>query len=309
MFFFGVNQKFVLYMLWVIFNLNYSVGSLLFFLSSSLGSAGHDVHVGTGAPDFVFTSEIQSSRLFLRKESLCLGRQRTFGINALSGEIPKELGLLTELQSLSFGTNNFSGPLPSELEDLTKLTQMWASDNAFTGRIPGFIGNNWSNITALRFEGNAFEGPIPASFSNLTSLTDLDLSFNNLTGRVPDVLFNLTLLTHLFLGDNKLTGTLSTLKRQSLQTISLPSGLDCLQRNFPCNRESHEMYMIKFFNRSLIRYIYKELNQLSDKLTDTIINLTAEHPMEIFLRSTSWPCLPNDIYREPLVHMMPSTPA
>ncbi|KAF3630740.1 hypothetical protein FXO38_26991 [Capsicum annuum] len=168
------------------------------------------------------------------------------------GEIPKELGLLTELQSLSFGTNNFSGPLPSELEDLTKLTQMWASDNAFTGRIPGFIGNNWSNITALRFEGNAFEGPIPASFSNLTSLTDLisdisngsssldflrnelskqagftkyqyfrDLSFNNLTGRVPDVLFNLTLLTHLFLGDNKLTGTLSTLKRQSLQTIDL----------------------------------------------------------------------------------------
>ncbi|XP_047267998.1 probable LRR receptor-like serine/threonine-protein kinase At1g56140 [Capsicum annuum] len=181
----------------------------------------------------------------------------TFGINALSGEIPKELGLLTELQSLSFGTNNFSGPLPSELEDLTKLTQIffsgkktilllsyinsagvsglipltfaklqsldtvWASDNAFTGRIPGFIGNNWSNITALRFEGNAFEGPIPASFSNLTSLTDLDLSFNNLTGRVPDVLFNLTLLTHLFLGDNKLTGTLSTLKRQSLQTIDL----------------------------------------------------------------------------------------
>ncbi|PHU30395.1 hypothetical protein BC332_02488 [Capsicum chinense] len=119
----------------------------------------------------------------------------TFGINALSGEIPKELGLLTELQSLSFGTNNFSGPLPSELEDLTKLTQMWASDNAFTGRIPGFIGNNWSNITAL------------------------DLSFNNLTGRVPDVLFNLTLLTHLFLGDNKLTGTLPTLKRQSLQTV------------------------------------------------------------------------------------------
>ncbi|XP_047249367.1 probable LRR receptor-like serine/threonine-protein kinase At1g56140 isoform X2 [Capsicum annuum] len=252
----------------------------------------------------------------------------TFGINALSGEIPKELGLLTELQSLSFGTNNFSGPLPSELGDLTKLTQIyinsagvggpipltfaklqsldtvWASDNAFTGRIPDFIGNNWSNVTALRFEGNAFEGPIPTSFSNLTSLTDLrisdlsngsssldflrnmkslsklvlrnnnisgpipsnigeyqslsllDLSFNNLTGRVPDALFNLTLLTHLFLGDNKLTGTLPAQKRQSLQTInlvgnnftreqieqsdssSLPSGLDCLQRNFPCNRGS-----------------------------------------------------------------------
>lgn len=32
--------------------------------------AGHDVHVVTGAPDFVFTSEIQSPRLFIRKVSL-----------------------------------------------------------------------------------------------------------------------------------------------------------------------------------------------------------------------------------------------
>ncbi|XP_057490577.1 L-arabinokinase-like isoform X2 [Actinidia eriantha] len=31
--------------------------------------AGHDVHVVTGAPDFVFTTEIQSPRLFLRKYS------------------------------------------------------------------------------------------------------------------------------------------------------------------------------------------------------------------------------------------------
>ncbi|RAL50445.1 hypothetical protein DM860_016912 [Cuscuta australis] len=35
--------------------------------------AGHDVHVITGAPDFVFTSEIQSPRLFLRKVLLDCG--------------------------------------------------------------------------------------------------------------------------------------------------------------------------------------------------------------------------------------------
>lgn len=29
--------------------------------------AGHDVHVVTGAPDYVYTTEIQSPRLFLRK--------------------------------------------------------------------------------------------------------------------------------------------------------------------------------------------------------------------------------------------------
>ncbi|KVH95558.1 Galactokinase galactose-binding domain-containing protein [Cynara cardunculus var. scolymus] len=35
--------------------------------------AGHDVHVVTGAPDFVFTTEIQSPRLFLRKLVLDCG--------------------------------------------------------------------------------------------------------------------------------------------------------------------------------------------------------------------------------------------
>nr|XP_027099581.1 L-arabinokinase-like isoform X1 [Coffea arabica]XP_027099582.1 L-arabinokinase-like isoform X1 [Coffea arabica] len=36
-------------------------------------NAGHDVHVVTGAPDFVFTTEIQSPRLFLRKVLLDCG--------------------------------------------------------------------------------------------------------------------------------------------------------------------------------------------------------------------------------------------
>jgi L-arabinokinase len=38
--------------------------------------AGHDVHVVTGAPDFVFTTEIQSSRLFLRKVCLLISSCR-----------------------------------------------------------------------------------------------------------------------------------------------------------------------------------------------------------------------------------------
>lgn len=32
-------------------------------------AAGHDVHVVCGAPDFVFTSEINSPNLYLRKVS------------------------------------------------------------------------------------------------------------------------------------------------------------------------------------------------------------------------------------------------
>ncbi|KAL5543762.1 hypothetical protein UlMin_007546 [Ulmus minor] len=122
----------------------------------------------------------------------------SFGTNALSGEIPKEIGQLTELKSLSLGINNFSGPLPSELGNLSKLEQLYidssglsgeipltfanlqnlqtvvASDVELTGRIPDFIGN-WSKLVTLRLQGNSFEGPIPSTFANLTSLTELRL--------------------------------------------------------------------------------------------------------------------------------------
>ncbi|GFP92738.1 probable LRR receptor-like serine/threonine-protein kinase at1g56140 [Phtheirospermum japonicum] len=161
----------------------------------------------------------------------------SLGINALSGELPRELGLLTDLISLSFSTNNFTGPLPSELGSLSRLTQIyfdssgvsgpipdtfgnlqslqtvWASDNELTGRIPNFIGN-WSNLVALVLRNNNVSGSVPSFFGAFQSLTLLDLSFNNLTGRIPDLLFN----------------------HSSLTNFALPFGLDCLQRNFPCNR-------------------------------------------------------------------------
>ncbi|XP_034213906.1 probable LRR receptor-like serine/threonine-protein kinase At1g56140 isoform X1 [Prunus dulcis] len=130
----------------------------------------------------------------------------TLGINALSGELPKELGNLTDLRTFAFGANNFSGPLPSELGSLSKLKEIyfdssgvsgeipstfanlqnleivWASDTELTGRIPDFIGN-WSKLSVLRFQGNSFEGPIPVTFSKLTSLTELRISdLSNVNG-------------------------------------------------------------------------------------------------------------------------------
>lgn len=59
-----------------------------------------------------------------RPHSCAISAIRSFGFNALSGEIPKELGKLTDLRNLAIGTNNFSGPLPSELGQLTKLTEL-----------------------------------------------------------------------------------------------------------------------------------------------------------------------------------------
>ncbi|RVW66373.1 putative LRR receptor-like serine/threonine-protein kinase [Vitis vinifera] len=200
--------------------------------------------------------------------------------NYLTGPLSASIGNLRMMQNISFGTTNFSGSLPSELGNLVNLEYLWASDNELTGNIPDFIGK-WSKLTELRLQGNSFEGPIYSSFSSLTSLTNLvlrnnnisdsipsnigeygsltqlDLSFNNLSGQLPESLFNLSQLTYLFLGNNQLTGSLPLQKSTSLLNINLvtnsftldssnrsvlPSGLNCLQQNFPCNRGSGIYY-------------------------------------------------------------------
>nr|XP_027126974.1 probable LRR receptor-like serine/threonine-protein kinase At1g56140 isoform X6 [Coffea arabica] len=153
------------------------------------------------------------------------------GINALSGELPKELGMLTDLRSLSFSTNNFSGSFPNELGNLTRLTQLyfdssgvsgaipptfaklqslvtvWGSDARLTGQIPDFIGN-WSQLTTLRFQGNAFHGRIPLSFSKLTSLTDLRISDLSNASSSLDFIRDMKSLSTLILRNNNISGSI-----------------------------------------------------------------------------------------------------
>nr|GMC49738.1 probable LRR receptor-like serine/threonine-protein kinase At1g56140 [Ipomoea batatas] len=185
----------------------------------------------------------------------------TVGKNALSGVLPKELGLLTDLRSFSISTNNFSGPLPSELGNLKKLTQLyidssgvsgpippsfanllnletvWASDIELTGRIPDFIGN-WAKLDTLRLQGNSFQGPIPSTFLKLTLMVDLRIS-DLLNGNSSlDFIRNMKNLSKLVLRNNNISASIPSNigEYQSLSLLALPSGLNCLQKNFPCHR-------------------------------------------------------------------------
>ncbi|KAG8365260.1 hypothetical protein BUALT_Bualt18G0085700 [Buddleja alternifolia] len=225
-------------------------------------------------------------------------RSLAFGTNNFSGPLPSVLGNLTRLTQIYFVSSGVSGPIPPTFARLRSLQTVWASDNELTGRIPDFIGS-WSGLLALRLQGNSFQGSIPASFANLTSLNELRISDisngsssldflrdmrslatlvlrnNNISGSIPSYFSEFPSLLLLFLGNNRLTGTLPSRRRSPLQTIdlsynelsgsfpswvseqnlqlnfvsnnftidnsnssALPSGLDCLQRNFPCNRGS-----------------------------------------------------------------------
>ncbi|KAL3737437.1 hypothetical protein ACJRO7_026236 [Eucalyptus globulus] len=174
--------------------------------------------------------------------------------NNFTGNIPEFIGNWSQLTQLFLQGNSFEGSIPSTFSNLTALKDLRISDVSNVSSSLEFI-RNMKNLSILILRNNNISDSLPSDFSGYQSLSQLDLSFNKLTGQIPDSLFNLSSLTYLFLGNNSLNGTLPEQKSASLRNIDvsynnlmgsfpswvsnelqllLPSGLNCLQRNFPC---------------------------------------------------------------------------
>ena len=125
--------------------------------------------------------------------------------NQLTGEIPAELGNLTSLRWLYLYSNQLTGEIPAELGSLTNLTELGLRYNQLTGEIPAELGS-LTNLEWLYLSSNQLTGEIPAELGSLTNLTELGLSNNQLTGEIPAELGRLTSLRWLDLRYNQLTG-------------------------------------------------------------------------------------------------------
>ena len=60
----------------------------------------------------------------------------SLGSMKLTGEIPAELGNLSNLRGLWLFSNKLSGEVPPELGDLSNLVQMWLFNNQLSGALP-----------------------------------------------------------------------------------------------------------------------------------------------------------------------------
>ena len=107
--------------------------------------------------------------------------------NQLSGEIPSELGSLSNLSLLSLWDNELSGEIPSELGSLSNLETLHLDENQLTGEIPSELGN-LSNLNSLYLSENQLSGEIPSELGNLSELSQLYLAGNQLSGCVPSEL-------------------------------------------------------------------------------------------------------------------------
>ena len=88
--------------------------------------------------------------------------------NELSGEIPSELGNLTNLETLSLWDNELRGEIPVELGVLANLKVLYLNNNELSGEIPSGLGN-LTNLTTLALPNNELSGEIPSELGNLTN--------------------------------------------------------------------------------------------------------------------------------------------
>lgn len=110
--------------------------------------------------------------------------------NELTGSIPPEIGNLTSLVKLDLRYNNLSGSIPTEIWSLTSLIELRIQKNQFSGTIPSAIGN-LTELTHLYLYGNQFTGSIPTEIGNLINLAKLHLNNNQFTGLIPETICNI----------------------------------------------------------------------------------------------------------------------
>ena len=86
--------------------------------------------------------------------------------NQLTGEIPAELGSLTNVEVLALHNNRLTGEIPAELGNLTNLERLFLTGNQLTGEIPAELGN-LTNLERLFLSGNQLVGCIPSGLRNI----------------------------------------------------------------------------------------------------------------------------------------------
>ncbi len=119
----------------------------------------------------------------------------------LSGKIPPEIGRLSKLENLYLEGNQLSDVIPPELGELSELRELALGNNQLSGTIPIELGN-LANLERLALYSNDLRGNIPAELAALSKLEVLGLARNELVGGIPSELGDLPALETLSLSNN-----------------------------------------------------------------------------------------------------------
>ncbi|KAK8461676.1 hypothetical protein SEVIR_1G080900v4 [Setaria viridis] len=152
---------------------------------------------------------------------------------SLSGKIPLWLSKLKKLQVLLLNMNHLSGSIPAWIKNLESLITLDISDNRLTGGIPAALMDMKmlkSNMTATHVDTSLFELPVyiasSLQYRTLTTIPKmLFLGNNKLTGTIPKEIGHLKSLAELNLSFNYLSGEIpqQLCSLKNLQVLDLSS--------------------------------------------------------------------------------------
>ncbi|KAL8478336.1 hypothetical protein ACS0TY_030298 [Phlomoides rotata] len=143
-------------------------------------------------------------------EDILVGADSLGALNQLSGEIPREIGALSNLEELQLHTNSLSGTLPPSLARCSKLTTLILRNNLFGGDISDL--SKLGRLQTIDLGNNSLVGKIPDSLCLCRSLSAVRLAHNQLVGEIPPCIAFLTSLTHLALTNNRLSNVAGALE-------------------------------------------------------------------------------------------------
>ncbi|GKU94286.1 hypothetical protein SLEP1_g7805 [Rubroshorea leprosula] len=123
------------------------------------------------------------------------------------GNIPIEIGNLSNLITLSLYGNDLTGPIPATIGRLQQLQGLFLDGNRLQGTIPNDLCH-LQRLDQLELESNQLNGSMPECLANLTSLRYLDLSSNNLCSTIPSTFWSLKYILEVYLSSNSFSGSL-----------------------------------------------------------------------------------------------------
>lgn len=210
---------------------------------------------------FVFSSLSRVSATTLPTElGLCTQlTSLSIGLVDLSGTIPTQLFNARQLTKLSLGLTALSGTLPSEIVTLTQLTYLVISHSSIGGTLPASL----SALTKLRMfdlRDCQFDGVLPTA-SAWSQLEYYLVSGNQFTGDVP--LLSSSILSVVDISHNMLDGTLPPLINPSSVGLFYSANANRLVGTIPG----------LFFDASLVT-LDLSYNFLSGTLPATVIYAT-----------------------------------
>ncbi|XP_039687384.1 receptor kinase-like protein Xa21 [Medicago truncatula] len=148
----------------------------------------------------------------------------------ISGNIPLEIGNMSNLIRLSLRNNDLNGLIPTTIKGLHKLQSLKLDHNGLQGSIINEVCELRS-LGELSLTSNKLFGVLPTCLGNMSSLRKLYIGSNRLTSEIPSSFWNLKDILEVYLSSNDLTGNLP-LEIKNLRAIVI---LDLSRNQFSSN--------------------------------------------------------------------------